>query len=131
MSLIVNDFSHLQLRPAVVCRERRELIVTVPELGSDPLVLADPSGDVELLLEVLAVGTRSRTGIIREFTSKREGAQPLAVSRALDALENLGLIVVSPCSAAQGEVGLAGVRPSADNEPVSIWSSPPLAPMGR
>lgn len=85
----------LQLTPAVVVRHRRNLIVETPELGSARFVLPDPTGDVELLLELLAGGGLDRTGIIQEFTSKREGAEPMAVSAALDALEELGLIVAS------------------------------------
>jgi hypothetical protein len=105
----MNSALWLQLREAIVRRQGRNLILMVPELGSEQIVLADPTGNVELLLELLATGRRTRTDIVREFTSKREGAEAPAVAAALDGLEQLGLIVASSCGPAEAERGSPGV----------------------
>lgn len=118
----MNNAVYLQLREAVVRRDRRNLIVAVPDLGNERIVLADPTGNVELLLELLARGRRTRAAIIREFTCKREGAEAPAVAAALDALEQLGLIVTSSSGPAQAEEGRARLR--ADSEAAPGWRSP-------
>jgi hypothetical protein len=57
------------------------------------VVLADSTGDVELLLELLCDGRRSRDEVVVEMTSKRDGATPAAILDALDALAELGLLL--------------------------------------
>lgn len=106
----MNGASHLKLKTAVVRRERRNLILVVPDFGTDRIVLSDPTGNVELLLELLADGGRSRTDIIWELTSRRDGVEARAVAAALDALDQLGLVVTSPSGPAQTERGSPSVR---------------------
>jgi hypothetical protein len=122
----MNSELYLQLREAVVRRDGRSLVLVVPELGSERIVLADSTGNVELLLELLATGPRTRTDILREFTSKREGAEAPAVAAALDGLEQIGLIVASSCGPAQAERGSPGVR--AADEALGVWGSATAVP---
>jgi hypothetical protein len=118
----MNSAPYPQLREAVVRRDGRNLILVVPESGSERIVLADPTGNVELLPELLATGPRTRTDNLRESTSKREGAEAPALAAALDGLEQLGLIVASWCGPAQDEQGSRGV--CAGNEAPAVWGSP-------
>lgn len=117
----MNCVFHLQLRSAVVRREGRSLILVVPELGPERIVLSDPTGNVELLLELLAAGGLSRSDIIWELTSRRDGVEAPAVAAALDALDQLGLIVTSPCGPAQTERASRRVR--AGNQALTVRES--------
>lgn len=116
---------YLQLKEAVVRRDGRSLVLVVPGWGSERMVVADPTGNVQLLLELLATGPRTRTDILREFTSKREGSEAPAVAAALDGLEQLGLIVVSSGGPAQSERGSPGVR-AGDQAPAARGSATAL-----
>jgi hypothetical protein len=119
---IMNSELYLQLREVVVLREGRSLVLAVPGWGSERIVLADPTGSVELLLELLTTGPRTRADIVCEFTSKREGAEAPAVAAALDGLEQLGLIIASRSGRAQTKRGSPVVR--AGDEALAVWGSP-------
>lgn len=114
----------LRLREAVMHRDGRNLVLVVPELAGERIVLVDSTGNVELLLELLDAGPRTRTEIVREFTSKREGAEAPAVAAALDGLERLGVIVASRTGRAQAERGPHHVG----NEVPAVLRSPPGLP---
>ena len=116
---MVNGDSHLQLRPAVVRRVRRNLIVEVAGSGDDRILVADPTGNVELLLEVLATRGGSRADIIRELTSRLDGVEAPAVSAALDSLDRLGLIA-SPCGSTQTDRDIPGVSPCVEGGLVPV-----------
>jgi hypothetical protein len=72
-------------------RDARTLVLEC-NATHERIVLADSTGDLELLLELLCDGKLSRQEVVFEMTSKREGATPAAVVRALDELDELGLL---------------------------------------
>ena len=80
------------LTPTTLRRDRRCLIV-VPGETQEAIVLHDPTGDVELIVELLLEGSLTREGLVMRMTGRRDGLTAAGVSRILDALEAAGLAV--------------------------------------
>lgn len=79
------------LRASVEGRDGRNLIVRADATG-DRIALADPTGDLELLLGLLCAGLDPSRAVDRIVTH-RDGVSADMMWKALDGLEALGLLV--------------------------------------
>ncbi len=87
------DHSHNHLQCTIVGR-RADRVVLACDVTRTRTVIQDRTGDVELLLELLAAG-RTAAEAVTELTAHREGVQPAALWNALDNLHDLGLFGAS------------------------------------
>ena len=78
---------------AVVCGRAGRALLVESSLTGERMRLNDSSGNVELLLEVLEPGTRSRERVVWELAARRDGVDRADVIAALDRLRALGLVV--------------------------------------
>lgn len=82
--------TRVRLQASVTGRDGRNVIVRADATG-DRIALADPTGDLELLLGLLSAGLDPSRAVDRVVTH-RDGVSPDMMWTALDGLEALGLL---------------------------------------
>lgn len=82
----------IQILRAKVTRRDSHTLIVVPHRPAPRLLLEDRTGTLELLLDLLSEGRRTRCEVIRELTSHLDGACARTLDEAIDALDRLELL---------------------------------------